>query len=178
MLSDSVLKLPGLHGDPLCFYVNEGHFYYDDFKQCADTEFLELCDESRKICCQAEPGRLHDHPVPTLESVDIAVVRWACRLRVLQYFSEETILQSIDLITSSWPHKLPLSVYTIKLMFNEALQQYQHMAKENDPFVQVFLSNYGDEELKRFQKAITQPRPYWTGRDVSQGNNLFIFSYL
>lgn len=134
---------------------------------------MELFNNTKKIDCQAKPGSLHNHPVPTFESVEMAAIRWACRLRVLKCFSKETVSQSIDFVVSAWPRKLSWTVGNITLMLIESLLMYQHMAKENHSFAQFFIDKYGSAEFDCFQQVISQPQPYWPVLATPQGS-LFI----
>ena len=66
------------------------------------------------IECLAGPGEFHNHQVPPRDLVEYATIRWGCRLRVILHHAEETNMQSVEFVVSSWPHKLSVSIQSIK----------------------------------------------------------------
>lgn len=176
-LGNNLLKCCGLRGGLLNLNAKEGHFYRRPFKNnddqliCADVQFLSLfaAPGAKKFKCNAMPGQLHSHPIPSRESVEVATLRWACKLRVIRYHASETIYQSVDNVRSSWPNGLAIAITTLMTSrFELYLQRSQLEAKNNHSAVRAFLEELGDHAFSRFRNALFTLR-YWNQPSLEEG---------
>lgn len=162
-----MLAFSGLRDESLYFKVDEGHFYDRQQHKCAYSQFSELFNDSsnERIECQAElGGGLHSHPVLPRQYVEISIIGWASKLRILRHSAEESNAQVVEIILSAWPHKLSLlpDASTLAKIFSETFRKYRDLVERNSPQVQLFLSNYGNEKLAEiFCKVIMRPQRYW-----------------
>lgn len=150
--------------------------------KCADSQFFLSLEPdmrpTRSLECQAGPGDFHNHEVPRRESVEYATIRWGCRLRVIQHHSEETSMQSVKVVLSSWPHKLPVSVRSIQDRLSDTLQRYRRRAETNDYRVEIFLSQHGQDRFDIFRRFVLQYHPYWSAPiPVPPEGNYFNFRF-
>lgn len=90
--------------------------------------------------------------------LELAVIRWACTLRVIDYHTRETNLESIDAVVSLWPHKLSIPVSSIEVKFSTILNRYRKGAENGEEFVSDFLDQYGEKELELFTRLILRFR--------------------
>ena len=107
--------------------------------------------------CRAKPGELHNHEVLSQEMLELSVIRSECLLRILSHCPKETILQSIESILSSWPHKLSFNSSFIKSKITPFLRFYRNRAKNDEGFIPAFLAKFG-EEVAHFRHVVLQFR--------------------
>ena len=127
------------------------------------------------IECLAGPGEFHNHQVPPRDLVEYATIRWGCRLRVILHHAEETNMQSVEFVVSSWSHKLSVSLQSIKNRLSNTLKRYRRRVETGDPRATLFLSRHGEDQFASFRQFIIEPHPYWSAPKLVglTGNSLF-----
>ncbi len=160
------LSFPGIRGATLYFETSEGHFYRD--MKCVDSQFFSLRESAEKdecpneaMGCQVKPGGRHQHEVVPRELVELAMLRWACILRVLHHV-EEPVLQSVEFIIGSWPHKLPIAVSRFCSKFSDTFKRFRKELSEGKIIIRNFLNRHGEDQLASFRQLILEPQPYWS----------------
>ncbi len=179
----NLVEFPGLKGATLYFETNEKHFFRN--MKCEDSQFFVStdfdCKKSKiELRCQAKPGGFHNHEKLSQEMLELAVIRWACILRVLLNHAQETNAQSVEVVVSSWPNKLSFPLNFIKSKFTTTLNRYRRGAEKDELFAHEFLANHGEEELVRFRQLILQNQSIPIARQgefLNQSSFTVIFSH-
>ncbi len=135
--------------------------------RCVDSQFFWLRESAEKddrpneaMGCQVKPGARHHHQVVPRELVELAMLRWACILRVLQN-ANETVLESVEFIFGSWPHELPFAMSRFYAKFSDTLKRYRKEFSEGNVLIRNFLNRHGEDQLASFRQLILKPQPYW-----------------
>ena len=107
--------------------------------------------------CHAKPGEFHIHEELSQEMLELAVIRWLCVLRIFSHRSQETNLQSIEFVLSSWPHKISFPSSFIESRLCRCLNYYRYRA-DNKEFVETFLDQFDENKVALFREVILQFR--------------------
>ncbi len=154
----SFVNCPGSRGGAVRFETSERHFYRHPKNYCSDHQFFVSFDpavsKTKFSDCKVKPGEFHNHEQLSQEMLELAVIRWACTLRVIHYHTKETNLESIDAVVSLWPHKLSIPVSSIESKFSTILNRYRKGAESSEEFVSEFLELYDEKELDLFSRLI------------------------
>ena len=145
------------------FETKEKPFYCHSLKDnqtfCADKQYLLFGEKSEEIRkCRTMPGKRHNHEVVSQEMLELVAIRWECLLRIVFRSSQETNLQLVELVVSSWPHELSFPSCVLELTFYETLNRFRKWTKNNEEFVQTFLDQHGEEKLAHFRQVVLQYR--------------------
>lgn len=157
------VKLYGPRGGRIHLDVNEGHFYRYRHAtlRCVDSQFFATPDITT-VKCNVKPGEKHQHPIPSRESVEQTVFRWACKLRVVNCCQTENLVsQSIKFVVSTWPQPHSVILSVINPTFEAGLKRYRDRTLENHPNIREFLEEFGDKTFDRFYIAFNT-LPFWT----------------
>ena len=103
--------------------------------------------------CEAKPGKVHNHELVSQEMLEFAVIRSECLLRILSHCPNETIIQSIEFVRSTWPHPISFTTSLLKSKFSQFFIHYQSRAKKDEGFVRAFLDRF-DEEVAHFRQVV------------------------
>ena len=97
--------------------------------------------------------------------LELAVIRWECALRIFSNRPQESNLEMIESVLSSWPHQLSFPLNVIGAKLSRFLNSFQKKAYDKK-FVQTFLLQFGDDQLAHFRQVILQFRsdPVPTGQ--------------